>query len=71
MAMEAFDEMKIRYDNISTQRNDILEAKKSLLATIKEIEDTATEYFLKAFNEVRKYFIEVFRTLFSEDDTCK
>ena len=70
MAMEAFDEMKIRYDNISTQRNDILEAKKSLLATIKEIEDTATEYFLKAFNEVRKYFIEVFRTLFSEDDSC-
>ena len=70
MAMEAFDEMKIRYDNITTQRNDILDAKKSLLETIKEIEDTATEYFLGAFNQVRKYFIEVFRTLFSEDDTC-
>ena len=70
MAMEAFDEMKIRYDSITTQRNDILDAKKSLLATIKEIEDTATEYFLQAFNQVRKYFIEVFRTLFSEDDTC-
>lgn len=70
MAVEAFDEMKLRYDNISTQRDDILEAKKSLLATIKEIEDTATEYFLQAFNQVRKYFIEVFRTLFSEDDSC-
>lgn len=70
MAMEAYDEMKIRYDSISTQRDDILDAKKSLLATIKEIEDTATEYFLQAFNQVRTYFIEVFRTLFSEDDTC-
>ncbi|MEM8907507.1 MAG: chromosome segregation protein SMC, partial [Bacteroidota bacterium] len=70
MAVEAYDEMKLRHDNISSQRDDILEAKKSLLETIKEIEDTATTQFMEAFNKARDYFIDVFRTLFSEDDTC-
>lgn len=70
MAVEAYDEMKQRYDNISTQRDDILEAKKSLLETIKEIEETATAQFMTAFNKVREYFIEAFRSLFSEDDNC-
>ncbi len=70
MAVEAYDEMKVRYDNISTQRDDILEAKKSLLETIKEIEETATTHFIEAFTKAREYFIDVFRTLFTEDDTC-
>ena len=70
MAVEAYDEMKVRYDSITTQRDDILEAKKSLLETIKEIEETATTHFLDAFTKAREYFIEVFRTLFTEDDTC-
>ncbi|MEM1318837.1 MAG: chromosome segregation protein SMC [Bacteroidota bacterium] len=70
MAVEAYDEMKVRYDSISTQRDDILEAKKSLLETIKEIEDTATSHFMTAFEKVRTFFIEVFRSLFSEDDSC-
>ncbi|MEL6864373.1 MAG: chromosome segregation protein SMC [Bacteroidota bacterium] len=70
MAVEAFDEMKERYDSISSQRDDILDAKKSLLETIKEIEDTATTQFMEAFDKVRTYFIDVFRSLFSEDDKC-
>ncbi|MFT7603413.1 MAG: chromosome segregation protein [Saprospiraceae bacterium] len=70
MAVEAYDEMDERYKNIATQRDDIVEAKKSLLDTIKEIEETATGHFLEAFGKVREYFIDVFRTLFSEDDTC-
>ncbi|MEM9922025.1 MAG: AAA family ATPase, partial [Bacteroidota bacterium] len=70
MAVEAFDEMKERYDNIATQRDDIVEAKKSLLDTIKEIETTATTHFMEAFTKAREYFIEVFRSLFSEDDKC-
>ena len=70
MALEAFEEMKERYDTIKAQRDDILEAKVSLLETIKEIEDTATTHFMAAFEKVREYFIDVFRTLFSEDDTC-
>ncbi len=68
MAVEAYDEMKERFDNITSQRDDIIEAKKSLLETIKEIEETATQHFLSAFAKVREYFIDVFRTLFTDDD---
>ena len=70
MAVEAYDEMKERYDTITEQKVDILEAKESLIMTIKEIEETATAQFLEAFNDVRDSFIEVFRKLFTEDDTC-
>ncbi len=70
MAVEAYDEIKIRYDNIIEQRNDILEAKESLEQTIKEIEDTATGKFLESFGKVRENFKKVFRSLFKEDDDC-
>jgi chromosome segregation protein len=70
MAVTAYDEMKERYDTIQTQRADILEAKESLLQTIQEIETTATEQFMESFTQVRKNFIVVFRSLFTEDDTC-
>ncbi len=70
MAVEAYDEMKERFESITKQRDDILEAKKSLEETIKEIEETATAQFLEAFEKARLYFIDVFRSLFTEDDTC-
>ncbi len=70
MAVEAYDEMKIRYDDIQKQKSDIEEAKESLLETIKEIEETATGQFMEAFEKVRTSFIEVFRSLFSEEDNC-
>lgn len=70
LAVEAFDEMKERYDTISQQRDDIVEAKESLIQTIKEIEETATAQFLGAFEEARLHFIEVFRSLFTQDDNC-
>ena len=70
MAVEAYDEMKERYDSITTQRDDIIEAKKDLEETIKEIENTATIQFNEAFEKARLYFIDVFRSLFTEDDNC-
>ncbi|RMG85949.1 MAG: chromosome segregation protein SMC [Bacteroidetes bacterium] len=70
MAVEAYDEMKARYDNITTQRDDIVKAKEDLIETIKEIEETATTRFLEAFEKTRLYFIDVFRSLFSEDDNA-
>lgn len=70
MAVEAYDEMKERYDTINDQKMDILQAKESLMETIKEIEETATKQFLEAFAKVREYFIQVFRSLFTEDDNC-
>ena len=70
MAVEAYDEMNERYETIIQQRNDIIEAKESLIDTISEIENTATQKYLEAFDQVRDYFKEVFRSLFSEDDDC-
>ena len=70
MAVEAYDEMKERYESITLQRDDILKAKQSLEDTIKEIEETATAQFLEAFEKARLFFIDVFRSLFTEDDNC-
>ncbi len=70
MAVQAYDEMKERHENITQQRDDILEAKDSLQETIKEIEETATRQFLEAFDQARLYFINVFRSLFTADDSC-
>lgn len=70
MAVEAYDEMKERHDSISVQRDDVVKAKESLLQTMQEIEETATRQFLDAFERARLHFIEVFRSLFTEDDTC-
>jgi chromosome segregation protein len=70
LAVEAYDEMKERHETISKQRDDIVEAKDTLINTIKEIEETATVQFLDAFERVRLYFIDVFRSLFTEDDNC-
>lgn len=70
MAMEAFQEMKQRHDFILAQKNDLLAAKESLLATITEIETTARQRFSEAFEAVKENFRKVFKSLFSEDDEC-
>jgi len=70
MAIDAYNEIKERYEFINTQKRDLLEAKDKILETIDEIEGTATEKFLEAFNLIRTNFINVFRELFSEGDSC-
>lgn len=70
MAKEAFDEMNERYDFINKEKADLIEAKSSLMATIKEIDDTAQVQFMFTFNAVRDNFIKVFRSLFNEEDSC-
>lgn len=70
LAMESFKEMNDRYQFIKEEKEDLIAAKHTLLNTIKEIDDIAKEKFMEAFNEVRDNFIDVFRSLFSEEDTC-
>ncbi|GIV43122.1 MAG: hypothetical protein KatS3mg035_0245 [Bacteroidia bacterium] len=70
MAVEAYKEIKERYDFIVSQRTDILKAKQDLLATIAEIDKNAKEQFLSAFTQIRENFIRVFRSLFTQEDTC-
>ncbi len=67
-AIEAYQEMKKRYDFIVEQKNDLVDAKDSLLQTIQEVETTANQKFLDTFNQVRENFQKVFKTLFTEED---
>lgn len=68
--MEAYQEIKERHDLITEQKDDIISAKNSLLATISEIDSTAREIFLHTFGEIKENFKLVFRSLFTEDDNC-
>jgi len=69
-AIEAFQEMRKRYEFILEQKNDLVTAKDSLLLTIQEVEATANQKFLETFNLVRDNFQRVFKTLFTDDDQC-
>ncbi|MCX8480829.1 MAG: AAA family ATPase, partial [Sediminibacterium sp.] len=70
IAIEAFTEMKLRYDFILEQKTDLVNAKESLLQTIQEVEATANQQFLDTFNKVKEHFQRVFKTLFTEEDTA-
>jgi len=70
MAMEAYQEMNERYTFIQKEKQDLFDAKTSLLETIKEIDDNARDKFMAAFIQVREHFITVFRSLFNEEDSC-
>ncbi len=69
-AIEAFVEMKKRYEFILEQKQDLVSAKESLLQTIEEVELTANQQFLDTFNKVRENFQRVFKALFTEEDTA-
>lgn len=69
-AIEAFTEMKKRYDFIVEQKTDLVNAKESLLKTIEEVELTANQKFLETFHKVRENFSLVFKSLFTDDDQC-
>jgi chromosome segregation protein len=69
-AIEAFQEMKKRFEFITDQKNDLVSAKESLMKTIEEVETTANRQFLETFHKVRENFQRVFQSLFTEDDQC-
>ena len=69
-AIEAYTEMKKRYEFILEQKNDLVTAKDSLMQTIQEVEATANQQFLDTFNKTRENFQKVFKALFTEEDTA-
>ncbi len=69
-AFEEYDEEKKRWETMNTQRNDLLEAEKNLLATIDEINTTAQNLFLETFGKIRTNFIDIFKSLFEPGDEC-
>ena len=64
LALKEYDKEKERLDFLTTQRDDLIKARKDLKETINVVNKTAREKFLGTFHEVRKNFSEVFRTFF-------
>jgi chromosome segregation protein len=64
LALEEHAEELKRLDFLTSQRDDLVAARDSLLQALKEIEGTAREMFLGTFNAVREHFHSVFLTLF-------
>jgi chromosome segregation ATPase len=70
LAMEAYKEINERHEFIIKEREDLFEAKDSLLKTIQEIDLVAKESFINSFEKIKDNFKTVFRSLFTEDDDC-
>lgn len=69
-AFEEYQQEKDRAEFLTSQRNDLIEAEKTLLATIEEINTTAQQKFLETFEKIRTNFIETFKSLFDPGDEC-
>jgi chromosome segregation protein len=69
----AFDEFTTegeRLNFLTQQRDDLIEAEKTLLNTIDEINTTAQRKFSETFSKIRENFITIFKELFMEGDEC-
>ena len=60
-AIEAYTEMKARFDFIVEQKNDLTSAKDNLVQTIMQVEATANQRFHDTFQRVRENFQMVFK----------
>jgi len=64
LAMEEHAEESKRLEFLTTQRDDLVAARQSLLQAIKEIDGTARTMFLETFTSIQGHFSHVFQTLF-------
>jgi chromosome segregation protein len=69
----AFDEFKSESERLTfltQQRDDLIEAEKSLISAIEEINNTAQRKFLETFAKIRENFSIIFKELFHSKDEC-
>jgi chromosome segregation protein len=64
LAVEEHAEESKRLEFLTTQRDDLISARHSLLQAIREIDGTARTMFLETFTAVQANFSKVFHTLF-------
>lgn len=63
-AIQEYQRVKERYDFLTTQRDDLIEAKATLEETINEMDQEMTVKFKETFDLVREQYIEIFKKLF-------
>ncbi|MDX2194364.1 MAG: hypothetical protein NW201_13495, partial [Gemmatimonadales bacterium] len=64
LAVEEHAEESRRLQFLTSQRDDLVSARQSLLQAIREIDGTARQMFLDTFEAVRGHFMRTFQTLF-------
>lgn len=63
-AIEEFERVSERYQFLSTQKDDLVEAKQTLYQVIKEIDQEMAKRFIESFEAIREQFQIVFSKLF-------
>lgn len=63
-AIEQYQQVNERYTFLSSQREDLLQAKDSLFCTMDEMDELVKERFLEVFNGIREKFQVVFPNMF-------
>lgn len=63
-AIEEYERINERYQYLSEQKDDLIEAKTALYQVIREMEDEMSKRFKATFDEIRQRFVVVFAKLF-------
>lgn len=63
-AIGQYQQVKERYDFLTSQREDLVTAKNQLLSTMKSIDSQVKDQFLDTFNKVSSAFSKTFRDIF-------
>ncbi|MEW9104877.1 chromosome segregation protein SMC [Paenibacillus sp. S-12] len=63
-AIDEFERVNERYQFLSEQKNDLIEAKTTLYQVIREMDDEMSKRFKSTFDAIRKQFVVVFSKLF-------
>lgn len=63
-AIEEYQTISERYENMNTQRLDLIQAQDSILEAIKEMDEIMVERFSETFEKINLEFNHVFRSLF-------
>jgi len=63
-AIEEFERVSERYNFLTSQKNDLVEAKQTLYDVIRDIENEMAERFTSTFEQIRSHFKQVFVKLF-------
>ncbi len=64
LALEEYKAMEERYSFLSTQLDDVLQARKDLMGVVEEVDGTILQLFADAWEDVEAEFPKVFQTLF-------
>ncbi|QAY65573.1 chromosome segregation protein SMC [Paenibacillus protaetiae] len=63
-AIDEYERVKERFEYLSTQKDDLVEAKTTLYQVIREMDDEMSKRFKQTFEAIRTHFVVVFAKLF-------